>query len=90
MYIHIYICIYIYIIYIYIYIFITFSGIEILLFVKQCQLKFMSGNTWWSKKVGTKLLSLIFSILSSDIPLDFHESMPLKYLMYFLAGLNTI
>ena len=33
---------YIYIYYIYIYIFITFSGIEILLFVKQCQLKFMS------------------------------------------------
>ena len=38
-----------------------------------------------------KLLS-IFSIFSSEIPLDFHESIrvvPLKYLMYFLAVINT-
>ena len=35
----------------------------------------MSGNEWWSTKVGAKLLfdSVIFSILSSDIPLDFHK-----------------
>ena len=35
---------------------------------------------------------VIFSIFSSDIPLDFHESVrlvPLKYLMYFLAGINA-
>ena len=34
----------------------------------------------------------IFSIFSSDIPLDFHESIqvvPLKHLIYFLAGINT-
>ena len=46
------------------------------------------------KKVGTKLLSdlVIFSVFSSDIPLDFHESigvLPIKYLIYFLAGINT-
>ena len=44
--------------------------------------------------MGAKLLSdlVIFYILSSDISLDFQESirvMPLKYLMYFLAGINT-
>ena len=35
---------------------------------------------------------VIFSINSSDIPLDFHDSIlvvPLKYLMYFLAGINA-
>ena len=35
---------------------------------------------------------VIFSIFSSDIPLDFHDSIrvvPLKYLMYFLAGINN-
>ena len=35
---------------------------------------------------------VIFSILSSEIPVDFHEStleVPLKYLMYFLACINT-
>ena len=81
----------------YIYIFIQFLGVEILLFIKQCSLKFMSGNKWWSTKIGAKLLSdlvtfSIFSIFSSDIPLDFYESIlvvPLKYLMYFLAGINT-
>ena len=46
------------------------------------------------KKVGAKLLSdlVIFSVFSSDIPLDFHESirvLPIKYLIYFLAGINT-
>ena len=55
----------------------------------------MSDNKWWSTKVGLKLLSdfIIFSIFSSDNPLDFHESIrvvPLKYLMYFLTGINTI
>ena len=36
----------------------------------------MSGNKQRSTKVSTKLLSdlVIFSIFSSDIPLDFHES----------------
>ena len=35
---------------------------------------------------------VIFSIFSSDIPLDFHKSILvvfLKYLMYFLPGINT-
>ena len=34
----------------------------------------------------------IYYIYSSDIPLDFHESIlgvPLKYSMYCLAGINT-
>ena len=73
--------------------FITSLRIEIL-FIKQCPLKFVSGSKWWSLKVAAKLLSdlVIFSIFSSDILLDFQESIwvvPLKYLMYFLAGLNT-
>ena len=64
-----------------------------MLFIKQLPLKFMFGNTWWSTKVVTKLLSdlVLFSRFYSDIPLDFHESIravPLKYLMYFLAGTN--
>ena len=47
-----------------------------------------------SKRVGAKLLFglVVFSIFSSDIPLDFHNSfqvVPLKYLMYFSAGINT-
>ena len=35
----------------------------------------MHGNKWWSTKVGAKLVSdlVIFSIFSSEIPLDFHE-----------------
>ena len=35
----------------------------------------MFGNEWGSTKVEAKLLSylVIFSIVSSDIPLDFHE-----------------
>ena len=54
----------------------------------------MSGNKCWSTKVGANLLSdlIIFSIFLSDIALDFHESIqlvPLKYWMYFLAGINT-
>ena len=46
-----------------IYRFITFLGIEILFFIKQCTLKFMSDNKWWSTKVGTKLVfdSVIYS-----------------------------
>ena len=58
------------------YIFITFLGIEILFSIKQCPLNFKSGNEWWSTKFGAKLLSDsdIFSILSSNNPLDFHES----------------
>ena len=57
-------------------------------------LKVMSVNKLWSTNVGAKFLSYlaIFSIFSSDIPLDFHDStqvVPLKYLMYFLAGINT-
>ena len=36
----------------------------------------MSSNKWWSTKVGVKLPFdlVILSIFSSDIPLDFHES----------------
>ena len=54
----------------------------------------MSGNKWWPIKVGAKLLSdlVIFSLFSSDIPWDFHDSVgvvPLKYLMFFLVGINT-
>ena len=54
----------------------------------------MSSNEWFSTKVGAKLLFDldIFWILSSDIPLDFHDSIgvvPVKYLIYFLAGINT-
>ena len=53
----------------------------------------MSGNKWWSTKVVTKFLSdlVIFSIISSDISLDFHDLIqvvPLKYLIYILAGIN--
>ena len=53
----------------------------------------MSGNKRWSIKVGTELLSdlVICSIFSSGISLDFHKSirvLPLKHLMYFLAGIN--
>ena len=74
--------------------FITFLGIEILLFIKRFPLKFMSGNTLWSTKVDVKLLFelVIFSIFSSDIPLDFPDSVqvvPLDYLMSLLAGINT-
>ena len=54
----------------------------------------MSGNKWWSTKVRAKLLSdlVIFSILSSEIPLDFYDStrvVPVKCLMYFTAGIIT-
>ena len=43
-----------------------------LLFIKQCPLKFMSGNKRLSTKDGAKLLSdlIIFSVFSSDIPLS--------------------
>ena len=51
----------------------------------------MSGNEWWFTKAGAKLLSnlAIFLIFSA---LDFHDSVrvvPVKDLMYFLAGINT-
>ena len=54
----------------------------------------MSGNEWWSTKFRAKLLSdlVIFSIFSPDIPLVFYDSIgvvALKYLMYFLTGINT-
>ena len=70
-----------------------FLGIGIF-FIKQCSLKFTSGNKWRSTKVGAKLLSdlVMFSIVASDIPFDFYHStwvVPLKYLMYFLVGVNT-
>ena len=47
----------------------------------------MSGNTWWTAKIGAKLLSdlAIFLIFSSSITLDFRGSicvMPLKYLIF--------
>ena len=72
----------------------TFLGVEILFFIKQCPLKFMSGNTWWWTKVGAKLMSdlVIFSIFSSSILPDIYESIrvvALKHLTYFLAGTNT-
>ena len=45
-------------------------------------------------KFGTKQLPdlVIFSIFSSDNWLDFQDSIrvvPVKYLMYFLAGIDT-
>ena len=45
-------------------------------------------------KVVAKLLTnlVIFLIFFSDIPINFHESiqvLALKYLMDFLAGINT-
>ena len=48
----------------------------------------MSGNKWWPTKAGETLLCdlVIFSIFSSDIPLDFYKSngvVPLKYLTFF-------
>ena len=54
----------------------------------------MSCNTWLSTKFAAKLLSdlVLFSIFSSDVPLDLNESIwvvPLKYLMNFLGGINT-
>ena len=54
----------------------------------------MFGNKWWSTKVGTKLLSdlVTFSMFSSENPLDFYNSIQavlLKYLMHFLAVINT-
>ena len=57
-------------------------------------IKIMPDNKWCSTKVGAKLLSdlVIFSIFSFDISLYFHKStrvVPLKHLMYFLAGINT-
>ena len=63
-------------------------------FIKQCPLKFISGNKWRSTKVGAKLLSylVLFSRLSSDISLDFHDStrvVLVKYLTYFLSGVST-
>ena len=53
----------------------------------------MFVNRWWLTKVVGKLLYnlVIFSIFSSEILLDSHELirvMSLKYLMYFLAGIN--
>ena len=54
----------------------------------------MSGKTWWSTRVGAKLLFdlVVFPIFSRDNPLDFHDLISvvsLKFLMYFLAGINT-
>ena len=54
----------------------------------------MPDNTWWSTKICVKFLSdlVIFSIFSYDIPLDFHELIPvvpLKYFIYFLDAINT-
>ena len=54
----------------------------------------MSVDTWLLTNNGAKRFSdlVIFSVFSSDIPIDFHESIqvqPLKFLSYFLAGINT-
>ena len=62
-----------------------------LLFIKQFPLNFMSCNSWWSTKNCAMLQSdsVMISIISSDIPLDFHETIrvvPLKRWIYFLAG----
>ena len=52
----------------------------------------MLDNKLWS--TGAKLMSdfVIFSLFSSGIPLDFHESIrvvTLKYLTYFLVGIKN-
>ena len=42
--------------------------------------------------MGVLLDFVIFSIFSFKTPLDFHESFrlePLKYLVYFVSGINT-
>ena len=70
--------------------FLTMGLLRKILFIKEGLLKLMSGNTWWSTIVGTKLLSdlVIFSIFPSDLPLDFQESIrlvPLKNFMYFFS-----
>ena len=47
-------------------------------------------NKNWCK-IGV-WFSYIFSVFSSDMPVDFHKSIwvvPLNNLMYFLAGINT-
>ena len=67
---------------------------NVLLFIKQCLLKFISGNKSWSTIVGAKLQFdlVIFTTFYSKIPLDFHELVgvvPLKYLIYSLAGINA-
>ena len=54
----------------------------------------MSANNGWSTKVGAKFLAdlVMYSRLSADIPLDFQDStwvVLIKYLMYFLACINT-
>ena len=54
----------------------------------------MFGNTIWSIIVDTKLLFelVMFSIFSSDIPLDFPDSIQvssLDYLVSLLAGINN-
>ena len=68
---------------------ITFLRKEILIFIKQCKLRIMPDNTCWSTKVCVKLLSdlVVFSVFSYDIPLDFHQLIPvvpLKYLIFYL------
>ena len=58
-----------------IYKFITFLKAEILFLNKQFLLDFTTGNGRESVILGEKVLSdvVMFSILSSGIPLDFHE-----------------
>ena len=58
-----------------IYKFITFLKAEILFLNKQFLLDFTTGNGRESVNLGENVLSdvVMFSILSSDIPLDFHE-----------------
>ena len=55
--------------------FITFLKTEILIFTKQFPPNFACDNGWELTKVNSKTLSDVvkFSILSSDILLDFHE-----------------
>ena len=54
----------------------------------------MFGNKWLSRKVDAKLLPdlVILSILYSNIPLDFQDSIQvvaLKYLIYIPVGIFT-
>ena len=58
------------------------------LFIKQCHLKFICGNT--STKVGAKFLPglVIYSIFSSDIPLDSHDLIQEKLFNVFFSWYN--
>ena len=54
-------------------------------------IKLISGNKWWSTKIDAKLLSdvVTFSILSSDIPLDFQKPSSASKIFNILLNIQT-